>query len=180
MKFHKWVFIFTIIGWCSALTLNLITVSRPDILVDYRLFVALLPGILVILSSLIHKALQLPDPQSPSLQNEEQNQLSLSRLFSHTPKWLIWLCVMGFGYVFVNFGSLILSPEGVPSIRNGEYVLAHRNKTIAVITATEYFQFKADQMRAFTSVPLAFYGLGIAGFFPFRRKGSEPLVGSST
>ena len=103
--------------------------------------------------------------------------------FELLPRWVTFAGAVLFAYAAVNFGVFMLRSEGgSPAIKNGRYVLLNHGRLIREISAPEYTDFRANEVRGFSGHWLFFYFIPFAYFAFAQRpnKAPEPTPGSVT
>jgi hypothetical protein len=93
----------------------------------------------------------------------------------HTPFWLKALSAVLFIYAFISFfySVFVLNAGGVPSIISGQKVLESHGNIIRILTEQEYELHQAYSVRAFSSIWLIFYTVGIAALYSMSKENLE-------
>ena len=96
----------------------------------------------------------------------------LKTIMKHTPYWLKALSAVLFIYAFISFfySVFVLNSGGVPSIVSGQKVLESHGKIIRILTEQEYELHQAYAVRAFSSIWLIFYTVGIAALYSMMKE----------
>jgi hypothetical protein len=90
-------------------------------------------------------------------------------IFSPLPGWARYLITAFFVYALINFALfLFLSEGGVPSVRDGKYVLHSHGSVIRELSEEEYDLHKAYELRGFSGHWMVFY-LIPALYFSYRK-----------
>jgi hypothetical protein len=99
----------------------------------------------------------------------------LRTIMKHTPFWLKALSAVLFIYAFIGFfySVFVLNDGGVPSIISGQKVLESHGNIIRILTEQEYELHQAYSVRAFSSIWLIFYTVGIAALYSMRKENPE-------
>ena len=85
-----------------------------------------------------------------------------------TPRWAQYAVMAFLAYALINFALFFfLSEGGVPSVRDGKYVLHNHGKVVRELSEDEYELQKAYVLRGFSGHWMIFY-LVPALFFSFR------------
>lgn len=90
----------------------------------------------------------------------------------HAPNWLKALSSALFIYAFIGFfySVFALNEGAVPSIIGGQKVLESHGKIIRLLTEQEFELHQAYAVRAFSSIWLIFYTVGIAALYSMLKE----------
>ena len=87
-------------------------------------------------------------------------------IFKDTPKPVMVISIVFFLYAIINFIlSLQVSGGGIPDLMDGKYVIHNHGSVIKELTETEYLKMKANEIRSFSGLWMAFYGLAMGIFW---------------
>jgi hypothetical protein len=172
----KFLFYFAITGWIMGLIVHLLSVADYDVtkkipfvwILHIGIFVVWLPTILTLRNNEELKAYQ------QAAKEKQKNPIVLMKIiFRQAPTWLSIIAAGGFFYAFINFMLFMASQDGVPSIKDGQFILHNHGQLIKTLTEQEYNHYKANEVRGFSGHWLAFYGVAAAILFPFKRQATN-------
>jgi hypothetical protein len=168
----KFLFYLAVTGWTIGLIVHGLSIADFDITEKVPFVWALHIGVFVVwLPTVLNlkKNEELKEYQQSGMLNR-MNPLGFFKIiFRQTPTWLIIIAIGGFFYAMVNFMLFMTSQEGVPDIKDGQYILHNHGHLIKNLTEQEYHHYKANEVRGFSGHWMAFYGIAAAVLFPFRQ-----------
>ena len=165
------LFYFTLACWTASLIAHLTSISDFDLIEKFPFVWFLHIGIFIVAISAIFIVRQLPEMQNQQIRS---NPLKvLKTLTQETPYWLIAIAVAGFIYAGINFSLFASSQIGSPEIKDGQFILQNHGQFIKTITEREYHHSQANIVRGFSGHWLAFYGIGLALLYPFKKRQND-------
>lgn len=175
----KYLFYFAVTGWALGLIVHILSVADFDItekvpfvwVLHIGIFVVWIPAILE-----LRKNEELKTHQQNGRRNKTTAFEFIKIIFRKAPAWLTIIAIGGFFYAFINFIFFMNASNGVPDIKDGQYILHNHGQLIKTLTEQEYHHFKANEVRGFSGHWLAFYGLAAAILFPFNSADTAPAV----
>ncbi|MFM1999939.1 MAG: hypothetical protein RL204_1886 [Bacteroidota bacterium] len=168
----KTLFFLACIGWMLSLVAHLLSVADYDIreqlpyiwVLHLGVFIIMLPAIF-----LLKKENTYREFQQTSMLNQMNPLAGFKVIFKNTPTWLSIIGIAGLVYAFINFFLFFSSMPGTPDIENGQYILHNHGVVSRVLTEQEYRHFQANEVRGFSGHWIAFYGIGMALLYPFKK-----------
>lgn len=168
----KFLFWFAVLGWTVGFFAHLFSIGNVDVsvyvpyvwLLHLGLFIVWIPTVRIMDKNMEFKAERqtgMPFIFDP---------FGFFRVhFKQVPIWLTIIAIAGLFYAIVNLLVLFGSYQGAADVKDGQYVLHNHGYVIRNMTKLEYDQYKANEMRFFSAIWLAFYGFAIAVLFPFQK-----------
>lgn len=163
----KSFFFFAVFCWLCGVTVHALAFSGMDVEERFPL-VWLMHGcvFVVFIPALINQMLK---PEMRELQRTRKSLAVFKVMFRGVPVWLLVLTGAGLVYAFVNFMLFMKAMPGTPSFRDGQYILQSHGTILQTITETEYHAAKAQTIRGFSGHWIAFFGIGVAMLYPFKK-----------
>lgn len=169
----KFLFYFAITGWTLGLIVHLLSLADVNITDKVPFVWVLHIGIFVVWFPTVLD-LKYNEEAHAYKQQGLLNRLnpfgSFRVIFRRTPTWLLIIAFGSFIYAGLNFLLFMNTQQGVPDIRNGQYILHNHGELIMTLTEQEYHHYKANEVRGFSGHWLAFYGLAAAVLYPFNNQ----------
>jgi hypothetical protein len=104
-------------------------------------------------------------PMVLSSQKRLGSRMSIARLRTVFPGWVVTLGLVLSVYVVLNFLFFMLSTrEGSPGLQHGKFILQSHGHFIRELTSAEYTALKANVVRGFSGHWLIFYYLPFTYF----------------
>ncbi|MFC5431087.1 hypothetical protein ACFPTO_20110 [Paraburkholderia denitrificans] len=87
------------------------------------------------------------------------------------PDWVQALVAVFFAYALFNFYVCLVSMDGNPAIKAGQYVLENHGRIVRSLSAAEYTSLRARVARGFSGHWMLFYFAAVAYFAFCRDRG---------
>ena len=180
MKFLFWL---AVTGWILGLTVHILSLASIDVtekipfvwMLHIGIFVVWIPAVLV-----LRKSRELKDLQRPGTLSKMNPFAFFTVIGKNAPKWMAIVAAGGLVYAVINFLLFMFSQQnGMPGIKNGQYVLQNHGQWIRNITAQEYHSYQASLVRGFSGHWIAFYGLAMLILYPYKLKEDQSHLKSS-
>ncbi len=165
----KYLFYFAAFGWALSLLIHLLALADIDVTESVPFVWLLHLGIFVVWLPVLLELRKEQDLQNGSFKNRMNPAIFLKAVFKGTPTLLVIIAVAGFFYAMINFLLFMQSQTGVPTLKEGQYVLSNHGQLIKTLTEAEYHHYKANEVRGFSGHWIAFYGIATAVLFRFIR-----------
>lgn len=161
VKYQIYFFYLAAIGWSLSLVVHLLALAGVDAsetvsatwLLHIGIFAVWIPAILTLRSR--------SDGQSA------MRKYGIFGLLTTAPFWLRAVAALGLAYAVLNFLLFMGGQPGSPTAANGVYSLQNHGTIVKVLTESEYYRYKANEVRGFSGHWMAFYGFAAAVLYPF-------------
>jgi hypothetical protein len=170
---RKVLFWAAVAGWLASLVAHGLSLADIDVqryvppvmLLHLGIFVVMVPAILELRRNEAFQRFE-----ASGLRNRMNPFASMKVFFAGLPTWMAVIAGAGFFYAVVNFLIFAANIPGSASIMEGRYVLYSHGTILRYITRAEYDHFKAQDLRGFSGHWIAFYGMGAALLFPYKKE----------
>lgn len=163
---RKIFFCLAIIGWTLGLTVHLLSIVDFDVSARFPFVWVLHLGIFVVFipAILYHKKNKGLEHFWEFEKTDTPGSVELD--LEHAPKWLQVIAWGGAFYAALNFVLFLISQDGSPTVKDGQFILENHGKLIKILTEQEYHHYLANQLRGFSGHWMAFYGFAAAALYP--------------
>lgn len=166
----KYLFYFALLGWGLGLLVHFLSLADIDVtekvpyvwLLHVGIFIVWLPVVLD-----LKKYEKLQDYQQSSKLNRMTPIGLFNIIFKETPTWMTIIVIAGLFYAFINFMLIFASQSGIPSIKDGQFILHNHGHLIKILTEQEYHHYKAKEVRGYSGHWIVFYGVATAVLFKY-------------
>lgn len=163
----KYLFYFAALGWGLSLIIHLSALAGIDVSENIPFIWLLHVGIFAVWLPVVLELRKEQDVQNGSFLSRMNPLAFYKNTFKGTPSVLIIIGVTGFIYAMINILLFMQSQTGVPTVKDGQYILHNHGQLIKTLTEAEYHQYKANEVQGFSGHWIAFYGMAMAVLFRF-------------
>lgn len=102
---------------------------------------------------------------------ERRNAAAWTKTMRYAPRWLNGALFVLFLYAAFNFFTMLnANSSASPTVKDGKYVLTSHGAVVRELSASEYAQAVAYDMRLWTGHPLMFYAAACGYLLAMKRE----------